>query len=91
MTKKDFIKTFTKDEIIDTLFSHWNFKRVAADICLYLFEKKSKKLLENMDATMEDDGTKKVGLAEYTKKHEEWKKLDRQFNTLHKNFGNMEE
>ena len=59
MTKKDFIKTFTKDEIIDTLFSHWNFKGVAMDICFYLFDKKSKKLLDDMDATMKDTDTKK--------------------------------
>jgi len=90
MTKQEFIKTFTKDEIVEMLFSHWEFKRIATDICLYLLEKKSKKLLNDMDATMEDVGTKKVSVAEYLEKHKEWKKLDRQLNTLHRNFGDME-
>lgn len=86
MTKKEFIKTFTKDEIIDTLFSHWNFKGVAMDICLYLFEKKSKRLLNDMNESTRGDS-----LEEFLEKHAEWEKLDQQLNTLHKNFGNMEE
>ena len=83
MTKKEFIKTFTKEELIEMLFSCYDFKLMAKSICRQLFEKKSNELLDEMDAI---DYKKGESIVSFMAKHKKMENIDKKLERLNENF-----
>lgn len=89
MTVKTFIKQFTKNEIIEVLSSMPEFKRVSHRVCFALWEKKSNKLLKEMDRIAEAGKSCKTAMQVW-KNNKEMEKIDMQLDKLNKEFEKME-
>ena len=59
---KDFVKMFTKEEILEALFNdrEFGFARMQIRICRVLYEKKSDKLLAELEKTGENSVSKQL-------------------------------
>lgn len=89
MTVKAFMKQFTKDEILDALCNLPEFKRVGRRICCALWEKKSDKLLEEMNRIVEEGKECKTAI-EMWENNKELKKVDIQLDKLTGDFEKLE-
>lgn len=89
MTVKTFMKQFTKDEIVEVLSSMPEFKRVGYRICCALWEKKSNKLLKEMDRIAEEAKGCKTAM-QIWQNSKEMEKIDMQLDKLNKEFEKME-
>lgn len=89
MKAEEFVKTFTKEEILDALFRKSRLsERAARNLCVALFEEKSDRLLNEMEQST--SGQKPKSLREFMQQSEKFKKLDRQQEKLSKNFDSLE-
>lgn len=88
MTEREFLKGFTKDEIIDVIFANDRLDRlVRRDLYMELYEKKSNKILDEMDQL--NARWEPQGFQEYIRYTEAFKKLDKELETLGKNFNEL--
>ena len=89
MKAEEFVKTFTKEEILDALF-HKNClsERAARNLCVALFEEKSDRLLNEMEQST--SGQKPKSLREFMQQSEKFKKLDRQTEKMSKTLASLE-
>ena len=89
MKAEEFVKTFTKEEILDALF-HKNClsERAARNLCAVLFVKKSERLLNEMKQSTSRQKPK--SLREFMQQQEKFEKFDRQQEKLSKNFVSLE-
>lgn len=86
MKAEEFVKTFTKEEILDALFHKSRMsERAARNLCAALFEEKSDRLLNEMEQSTSRQKPK--SLREFMQQQE---KLDRQQEKLSKNFDSLE-
>lgn len=86
---EEFVKTFTKEEILDALFHKSCLsERAARNLCVALFEEKSDRLLNEMEQSTSRQKPK--SLREFMQQSEKFKKLDRQQEKLSKNFDSLE-
>ena len=74
---EEFVKTFTKEEILDALFCKKCLnERATRNLCVALFEEKSDRLLKKMEQST--SGQKPKSLREFMQQQENFEKLDRQ-------------
>ena len=86
---EEFVKTFTKEEILDALFCKKCLnERATRNLCVALFEEKSDRLLKKMEQST--SGQKPKSLREFMQQQENFEKLDRQQEKLSKNFDSRE-
>ena len=86
---EEFVKTFTKEEILNVLFrKNCLNERSARNLCVALFEQKSDRLLNEMEQST--SGQKPKSLREFIQQQENFEKLDRQQKRLSKNFDSLE-
>lgn len=86
MKAEEFVKTFTKEEILDALFHKSRLsERAARNLCVALFEEKSDRLLNEMEQSTSRQKPK--SLRKFMQQQE---KLDRQQEKLSKNFDSLE-
>ena len=89
MKAEEFVKTFTKEEILDALFHKSRLsERAARNLCVALFEEKSDRLLNEMEQSTSRQKPK--SLREFMQQQEKFEKLDRQQEKLSKNFDSLE-
>lgn len=89
MKAEEFVKTFTKEEILDALFCKKCLNEIATrDLCVALFEEKSDRLLKKRNKVHPDKKPK--SLREFMQQQKNFKKLDRQQEKLSKNFASLE-
>lgn len=89
MKAEEFVKTFTKEEILDALFCKKCLtERATRNLCVALFEEKSDRLLKKMEQST--SGQKPKSLREFMQQQENFEKLDRQQEKLRKNFDSLE-
>lgn len=89
MKAEEFVKTFTKEEILDALFHKSRLsERAARNLCVALFEEKSDRLLNEMEQSTSRQKPK--SLREFMQQQEKFEKLDRQHEKLSKNFDSLE-
>ncbi|MCD7867657.1 MAG: hypothetical protein LUG62_05595 [Clostridiales bacterium] len=81
MTPREFMKKFTKEEILDLLFNvhEYAFERLARRMCMELYSRKSNKLLNTMEAI---NGRPAKNGADAMKKHMEWMKANEELDKL---------
>lgn len=85
---KEFLKQFTKDELLEVLTESFRFERIANDMCMILYERKSQSLLDEMDRNAKKtESFKTWHKAALT--HNEFKKLDRQLERLNAKFDKL--
>ena len=83
MKAEEFIKTFTKEEILDALFCKKCLNESAIrDLCVVLFEEKSDRLLKKMGQSTSRQKPK--SLREFMQQQKNFEKLDRQQEKLMK-------
>ena len=89
MKAEEFVKTLTKEEILDALFCKQCLtERATRNFCVALFEDKSDRLLKKMEQST--SGQKPKSLREFMQQQENFEKLDRQQEKLSKNFDSLE-
>lgn len=89
MKAEEFVKTFTKEEILNALFHKSCLsERATRNLCVALFEQKSDRLLNEMKQST--SGQKPKSLREFIQQQENFEKLDRQQKRLSKNFDSLE-
>ena len=88
---KDFVKMFTKEEILEALFNdrEFGFARMHIRICRFLYENKSDKLLTELEKTGENfQKCKKV--AQWVDNNKKYERIDKQLEKLNKDFEALE-
>lgn len=88
---KDFVKMFTKEEILEALFNDREFgsARMQIRICRVLYEKKSDKLLAELEKTGENfQKCKRV--AQWVDNNKKYERIDKQLEKLNKDFEALE-
>ena len=85
---KEFLKQFAKDEILEVLTESFRFERIANDMCMILYERKSQSLLDEMDRNAKKTESCKTW-QEAAQAHHEFKKLDRQLERLNAKFDKL--
>lgn len=88
---KDFVKMFTKEEILEALFNDREFRlaRMQIRICRVLYEKKSDKLLAELEKTGENfQKCKKT--AQWVDNNKKYERIDKQLEKLNKDFEALE-
>lgn len=90
MKKADFIKGFTKTEILEVLFGNREFKQIADRMCNTLFERKSNQLLDKMDrlANIKLENCKDA--QDFWKRQKEFEQTDKALEKLSKDFDSLE-
>ena len=88
---KDFVKGFTKEEILDALFNDREFglTRMQIRICRALYEKKSDKLLAELEKTGENF-QKCKSVAQWVDNNKKYKSADKQLEKLNRDFEALE-
>ena len=91
MKAKDFVKEFTKEEILDALFSdrEFGFARMQIRICRALYEKKSDRLLTELEKTGENFQKCKKA-AQWVDNNKKYERIDKQLEKLNKDFETLE-
>lgn len=89
MTVKAFMKQFTKDEILDALFTLPEFKRIGRRICCALWEKKSDRLLKEMDGIVEKSKECRTAI-QLWENNKALEKVDAQLDKLTNDFEKLE-
>lgn len=91
MKVKDFVKTFTKEEILDALFSdrEFAFAWMQIRICRVLYEKKSDKLLAELEK-MGENFQKCKKAAQWVDNNKKYERVDKQLEKLNKDFEALE-
>lgn len=89
MKAKDFIKSFTKTEILDALFSQREFERLMQRMCVTLYERKSEKLLTEMERIADEGKESKTAISVW-KNQKDYEKVDLQLDKLSHNFERLE-
>lgn len=87
--QKEFLKLFTKEELLEVLVEIFRFERIANDMCRVLYERKSKKLLDEMDRNVQRNSNCKT-LMEMAEMHNEFENLDRQLDRLNAKFEKLQ-
>lgn len=87
MKVKDFVKMFTKEEILEALFNdrEFEFARIRIRICRVLYEKKSDKLLTELEKTGENFQKCKKA-AQWVDNNKKYERIDKQLEKLNKDF-----
>lgn len=88
---KDFVKMFTKEEILEALFNDREFglARMQIRICRVLYEKKSDKLLAELEKTGENFQKCKKA-AQWVDNNKKYERIDKQLEKLNKDFEALE-
>lgn len=88
---KDFVKMFTKEEILEALFNdrEFRFARMQIRICRVLYEKKSDKLLAELEKTGENFQKCKKA-AQWVDNNKKYERIDKQLEKLNKDFEALE-
>lgn len=88
---KDFVKMFTKEEILEVLFNdrEFRFARMQIRICRVLYEKKSDKLLAELEKTGENFQKCKKA-AQWVDNNKKYERIDKQLEKLNKDFEALE-
>lgn len=82
---KEFLKSFTKDEILELLTENFRFERIANDMCRTLYDRKSQSILDSMDRNAKKTKNCK-NIMELAEAHSEFEKLDRELDRLNAKF-----
>lgn len=88
---KDFVKMFTKEEILEALFNDREFglARMQIRICRVSYEKKSDKLLAELEKT-EENFQKCKKAAQWVDNNKKYERIDKQLEKLNKDFEALE-
>lgn len=91
MKADEFIEMFSKNEILEALFNdrEFRFARMQIRICRVLYEKKSDKLLAELEKTGENFQKRKTA-AQWVENNKKYERIDKQLEKLNKDFETFE-
>lgn len=92
MDKKEFIRLFSKEEILGVLFETFEFRHdfcsLASEMCIGLYSQKSQRLIEKAEQL--NVKSEHADLQEWIKCHREWEKINKKLDKLGKQFEQLD-
>ena len=83
-----FLRTFTKEEILQALVKTRLFRRMAYELCNVLFDNKSRALVEAIDRNIKAGKNCKT-IIEYAENNAEYKKLNAEADRIFKRYSEI--